>query len=265
MGTQPPMFAEAAEQAAAEQQHQEQLPPEPEATGPAASMLESAIDETVRRAQQSLQNEADKLEFQQRLAKMFAASGVFEGWEEKKQNLSPQQRIAQAMVKIQLGEACGMTPVEAMQSIYLVKGRPTLDAQIRAARMKRAGYDWVFVQLNDKGCTLIPCHKNQPVTTLKNGRQIRCFVDENGEPARVSFTEADARLAGLLPAKDDSSWKKYPVDLFFARAITRMQRRYASEVLNGAQVLDPSETDLMVLPEAERRPLFNVKQEEGVA
>lgn len=264
--TTPTMFQEVEE---VQQHYEEQSPPpevSPERDGPAASLIDKAVDETVARQQQQIQSEEDKLLFQQRLAKMFSASGAFS---DAKQG-PPQQQVANAMVKIMLGEACGMSPVESMQSIYLVKGRPTLDAQVRAARMKRAGYSWVFAQLNDKGCVLIPCHKDQPLFKLSSGREIRCFVDTDGKPATVAFLEADARQAGLLPAKDDSNWKKYPVDMFFARAITRMQRRYASEVLNGSQMLDRSESDMVSLEDVSGgipKPLFLKRDqpEEGAA
>lgn len=264
--TTPTMFQEV-DEAAQQQPHDEQPTPEvaPEREGPAASLIDKAVDETVARQQQQIQSEEDKLFFNQRLAKMFCKSGAFS---DAKQG-TPEQQVANAMVKIMLGEACGMSAVESMQSIYLVKGRPTLDAQVRAARMKRAGYSWVFAQLNEKGCVLIPCHKDQPLFKLPSGREIRCFVDTDGKPATVAFLEADARQAQLLPAKDDSNWKKYPVDMFFARAITRMQRRYASEVLNGSQMLDRSETDMVSMEDLGNgiaRPLFLKREtEEGAA
>lgn len=228
---------------------------EPEA-GPAASLLTLAIDETTKREQQHIQSAEDKLKWQQRLARLFCEAGTFEGWEEKKLALTPQQRLAQAMVKIMLGESCGLTPIEAMQSIYLVKGRPALDAQIRAARMKRHGYYWSFAQLNDKGCILIPCHKDNAPVKLPNGGVIHPFADAQGEPERVSFCEFDATRAGLLPAKEMSGWKTYPTDMYYARAITRMQRRYASEVLNGATILDRAEVEDIQEAAGPRRPLI---------
>ena len=246
----------------------EQANGESDADKPSATLLAQAIDETIKLEQQRIQTEEDKFRWKQRLARMFCEAGTFEGWEEKKQNLTPHQRIAQAMVKIMLGEACGMTPIESMQSIYLVKGRPTLDAQVRAARMKRFGYSWVIVQLNEKGCVLIPCHRNNPPYKLPNGASILPFTDERGEPVTISFVESDAKQAGLLPGKDESNWKKYPTDMFFARAITRMQRRYAPEVLNGANLLDRNEAEEQAVVEellGPKRPVIQKKESEQVA
>lgn len=204
-------------------------------------LLDEVTDETLRREMDKLAVDSKRIEHKQRLAKMFAASGVFEGWEEKKQVLSPEQRLAQAMVKIMLGEAAGMTEVEAMQSIYLVKGRPSIASEVRAARMKRAGYYWVFRTRTDKGCSLIPCHRNNAPVSLPNGSVIHPFVNERGEMANVEFVEADAKRAGLVPAKEDSNWSKYPTDMYSWRALSRMQRFYAPEVLNGANLLDRDE------------------------
>lgn len=198
------------------------------------TLLADSVDETIRRQQHGLMSEQVKFEFQQRLARSFAASGYFEDLK----GLQQQQAIARAIVKIQLGDALGLSPMESMQSVYMVNGRPTVDAQIRAARMKRYGYDWDILRLDDKGCKL---------QIKRGGAAI--------EGAIVEFTDEHAKAAELL-GKGGQMYKKYPRNMYFARAITNAQRWYAPEVLNGANMLDTTEAAEIEDAKAPGRPLF---------
>jgi hypothetical protein len=106
-----------------------------------------------------------------------------------------------------------------------VQGRIAVSAQLRAARMQRAGFEWDILELGDQGCRLLLKKNGAPIVTR--------MVDGSGEeievPAIVSFTAEDAKRAGLA-GKDN--YQKYKPDMFFARAITRAQRWYAPGVLS---------------------------------
>ena len=208
------------------------------------SLLDSAVDETIRKQVQSHMTEEERWKLQQRYAKAFATSGIFDDLKGK----TPDQAQAAACVKILLGQAIGLEPMEAMQSIYFVKGRPTLDAQVRASRMKRHGYDWRFVQHDEKGCVLKLMRRGEVIT------------DDTGKECIVAFVEEDRKRAGL----DGDNWKKYPKNMFFARAITNAQRWYAPEVLNGAALPDPSE-DREEDPRAPAKPVFRKPDEPEAA
>lgn len=150
--------------------------------------------------------EAERFAMEQRMARLFVESGLF--GDIKGQTI--QMAIAQAYVKIALGNSMGFSPAESMQGIDIIQGRPAVSAQLRGARMQRNGYMWAVDRLDNKGCKL----------TIYKGT-VRL-----GE---VSFLEEDAKMAGLL-GKDN--WKKDPSSMFFARAITRAQRRFAPGVLS---------------------------------
>lgn len=135
----------------------------------------------------------------QRQAHAFLQSGIFQDVRD----------LAQAIVKVELGRAIGLSPIEAMQSINIIKGRPAIASEIRAARMKQHGYDWRVLRLTDDVCEL---------AVYRNGQEL----------GRVSYTYQEAQNSGLA-GKDN--WKHYRTDMLFARAITRAQRRYAPEVL----------------------------------
>ncbi len=135
----------------------------------------------------------------QRQADAFLKSGLF----------ADTKNLAQAIVKIKLGEAIGLSPIESMASVYVINGRPCIASDVRAARMKRAGYDWRILKLTDDVCE---------IAVYRSGQEI----------GRASYTFQEAQKAGLA-SRDN--WKNYRTDMLFARAITRAQRRFAPEVL----------------------------------
>lgn len=168
--------------------------------------MSTEITPAPQREVQYLTPEAERFALQQRMAKLFYVSGLFA--DIKGQGV--EQSIAQAFVKIALGDSMGFSAAESMQGIDIIKNRPAVGAQLRAARMQRNGYTWDVLQCDDKGCRL---------QLYKGDKKL-------GE---VSYMEADAKAAGLL-SKDN--WKNDPSSMYFARAITRSQRRYAPGVLS---------------------------------
>lgn len=178
--------------------------------------------------QSSVSVMSERFELEQRMAKLFATSGLFTDIK----GASQEQAIAQAYVKIALGNSMGFSPAESMQGIDLIQGRPSVGAQLRAARMQRAGYSWSVDQCDAKGCVL---------TLFRGDKKLGV----------ISYLEDDAKAAGLF-GKDN--WKKDPASMFFARAITRAQRRFAPGVLS-LDVMSTEEaidhTDYMVVPMAE--------------
>lgn len=154
----------------------------------------------------------DVFEMDQRLARVFVASGLFKdvGKDSAGNTISEQAAIAQAYVKIAMGRSMGFCEAESMQGIDIIKGRPSVGAQLRAARMQRAGYSWTFQQQDNTGCKITVFYKDQ-------------------ELGPASYTSDDAKSAGNQ-GKDN--YVKNPSDMYFARAITRAQRRYAPGVLS---------------------------------
>lgn len=167
---------------------------------------ETAVTLREDRDVQSLTPEAERFKIEQRMARLFVTSGLFRDIA----GTTPEQAIAQAWVKIALGSSMGFSPAESMQGIDIIQGRPSVGAQLRAARMQRAGYSWKIEQLDNKGCRL----------------RIFCGEQDLGE---AIFMEEDARNGGLLSKEN---WKKDPTSMYFARAITRAQRRFAPGVLS---------------------------------
>lgn len=130
---------------------------------------------------------------------------------------------AQALVKVMAGAEMGLPAFASMSGIHLVQGKPVLGANLIATLVKNdPRYDYRVKQADNQACIL---------TWFENGQQ----VGESG------FTMAEAQSAGLT-GKD--SWKKYPSDMLFARAISRGARRYAPGIFGGAPVYTPDEVNL---------------------
>lgn len=158
--------------------------------------------------------EIQQFEFQQRAARLFSSSGLFADIKGQTQ----EQAMAQAFVKIALGQSMGFTPAEAMTGIDIIQGRVAVGASLRAARMQRAGYSWRIKRLDDTGCELDVYFANDLLGS-------------------VGYTKTEAERAGLA-SKDN--YRKNPSDMYFARAITRAQRRFAPGVL-GVDILSSEE------------------------
>lgn len=120
---------------------------------------------------------------------------------------------AQAIVKVLAGQEMGIGAISAMTGIYIVKGRITLSANLMAAQIKRSGkYDYRITRMDDTGCVITFYQAGQPI----------------GESA---FDEADAKAAGLL---NGDNWKKFPRNMYFARAMSNGAKWYTPDVFSGA-------------------------------
>lgn len=193
--------------------------------------------------------EIQKFELQQRSARLFAMSGLFADIKGQ----TPEQSIAQAFVKISLGDAMGFNPAESMTGIDLIQGRVAVGSSLRAARMQRAGYSWDILQLDDKGCRLrLKFKADYLMCEEVDGKT----GDTRQVPVIVSFMVEDAARAGLI-AKDN--YKKNPRNMFFARAITNAQRWFAPGIL-GVDILSTEEAiDMAPLIDPEQAKSERVK------
>lgn len=204
--------------------------------------LDDVISESERRQKERIILRMEDFTYKQRLAKLFAASGLFG---DIKGSFGSDQAIAQAFVKIELGESMGFTPAESMQGIDIIQGRPAVGAGLRSARMKAGGYDWRFARHDDKGCKIL---------LFKDGKPI---LNADGTQAAVEFNDADA--AHIMKGRDGAvkdNWRNHPKNMYFARAITNAQRWYAPEVLNPRILSEEEAIDLEDVVEATERRTY---------
>lgn len=122
---------------------------------------------------------------------------------------SPQK----AAVRIMAGREMGIGPIASVLGIRIQAGRVSMDAALMAGAVKRSGrYDYRVNEHTDAACCLL--------------------FTENGEAAGESrFTMDDATKAGL--AKKDT-WRAYPRNMLFARALSNGARWYCPAIFGGA-------------------------------
>lgn len=150
----------------------------------------------------------------QRLARLFAASGLFA------RSSNPDASLAQCAVQLLAGMEAGMTPFAAITNVYVVNGRPGFSAQALAQAIKRHPlYDYRVLAKTADEC------------------RIR-FMAGREELGIETFTMAMAERAGLVKG---GPWKQYPEAMLFARCLTAGMRTHCPDALGGHSAYTPEE------------------------
>lgn len=118
----------------------------------------------------------------------------------------------------------GVPPMQALSSIHIVKGRPTLAADLMVGLLRTHGHKIWVVKSTDQECVMKGHRRGEP-----------------GQVVEVSFTIQDAKTAGLL-TKD--TYKQYPAPLLYARCASRISRMVGPEVLAGMHTAEELGADV---------------------
>ena len=112
------------------------------------------------------------------------------------------------------GREIGVPPMQALSHINIVKGKPTISAELMAALAQRAGHKIRVLESTGTKCTV---------------QGVR--LDDPDAPQQVTFTLQEAKEAGIT---NNPTWKKYPAAMLRARAISALCRFAFADVLMGA-------------------------------
>lgn len=139
------------------------------------------------------------------VAKIFAASGLFNDVKSQ----------AQAVVKIMAGRELGFGAFASMNGIHIISGKTAYSANLMAAAIKRhpsPRYDYRVIEHTETVCKI--------------------EFTQDGEAVGVSeFTIQDAAKAQVT---NNQTWKKYPKNMLFARALSNGARWYCPDVFGAA-------------------------------
>lgn len=124
----------------------------------------------------------------------------------------------QAVAIILTGREMGVGPMQALRSIVMVKGKPTVAADLQLALFKNAGGKATFTELTEKRAVLTLTHPN-------------------GDKHTETFSMEDADKAGLLQSQPN--YRKFPKAMLRSRAITAGLKSIGFEACAGAY--DPDE------------------------
>jgi hypothetical protein len=128
----------------------------------------------------------------------------------------------QALAIIMTGRELGIGPMHALRSIGVIKGKPTVSAELMLALFKRAGGRSLWEVSTEQVARI----------TLRH---------PNGDEHVETFTMDDARQAGLA-GKD--MWKRYPKAMLRARALAAGLRAIAPDVIAGTYTAEELDADV---------------------
>ena len=106
----------------------------------------------------------------------------------------------------------GIPPCQALNGgLNIIQGKVEISARMMSALIRRAGHQ-IQVQKNDDSCCVLVGKRS-----------------DTGETLTASFTIEEAQKAGLV--KPGGGWVKWPKDMCFARALSRLARQLFSDVI----------------------------------
>jgi hypothetical protein len=151
----------------------------------------------------------------QRLARLFAASGLFG------RSGNPDALMAECAIKILAGMEAGFGPFASAAGVSVINGKPGFGANLLAQAIKRHPlYDYRVLEKTDQVCRIK-------------------FLAGKEELGVETFTLAMAERAGLL--KGAGPWKQYPEAMLFARCLSAGMRTHCPDALGGAPAYTPEE------------------------
>ena len=111
----------------------------------------------------------------------------------------------------------GVAPMQALNGgLWNIQGRVEISARLMSSMIRRAGHSIKIVTSDSRECVLEGTRK------------------DNGDTFTCKFTIEDAQRAGLI--KPGGVWAKYPEDMIYARALSRLARRLFADVIGTAYV-----------------------------
>ena len=135
-------------------------------------------------------------------------------------------RPEEVLAVMMAGNELGIGPMQALQSINIIKGRPALSAELMRALVLGAGHQFI-VEATDSSAVAAVCRVGWP------------------EWKNVTFNLEDAKRAGLL---NNPSWTKYPRAMLSARVTSEACRLYFPDVIAGMSYT-PEEIEGFAMPD----------------
>lgn len=130
------------------------------------------------------------------------------------------QQPANVLLAIEYGQSLGIKPIAALNGINVIKGKPTMSADLMASVVRKAGHR---------------------LRVKQEGMSVRAQLIRSDDPEFIYeavWDEARARRAQLWGQR--GPWSLYPEQMLRSRAITEVCRQGASDCLYGV-VYSPEE------------------------
>lgn len=121
---------------------------------------------------------------------------------------------ANVLIAMDFGRSMGLSPAESLYRITVINGKPTASAELIAANVRRAG------------------HRLRIVKDEK-ARTATCEIVRRDDPDFTFTATWDMAKAQQALLSGKENWKKYPMAMLAARAITECARDACPEALYG--------------------------------
>lgn len=133
----------------------------------------------------------------------------------------------------------GISPMKAINGgFYVVNGKITMSTALMTDRIRKDGHSIKIPEWTSQKCTVIGVRK------------------DNGDSIKFEYTLEDAQIAGLT---NSATWKKYPKQMLYNRAMSTIARTLFPDVVGNAYSED-EKWDIMNVP-PEDRPLEDIDQD----
>lgn len=111
----------------------------------------------------------------------------------------------------------GLPPFQSLNGgLNIINGKVEISARMMSALIRKCGHKFSIQSSTDKECILVGTR------------------GDTGETQSTSFSISEAQLAGLI--KPGGGWSKWPKDMLFARALSRLARQLFSDVIGMGYV-----------------------------
>lgn len=156
------------------------------------------------------------------------------------------KKPANILLAIQHGYEVGLAPLQAIQSIAVVNGRPSLWGDAVLGLVRTSG-------------------KLERIEETDDGKVATCRVQRSGDPVEVvrTFSQEDAERAGL--AKKSGPWTQYPARMRQLRARAFALRDAFPDVLRGLSVREEVEEYVETTATASTEPVKQPRRKSAAA
>lgn len=124
---------------------------------------------------------------------------------------------AQIIMIMLAARELGIKPMMALNGgIHCIQGKIELSARLMASLIRQRGHNMNIKELTEEKCVI-------------EGKRI-----DNGDTFSAEFTIQEAQKAGLV--RSGSNWTKYPKDMLYARAMSRLARQLFPDIIGTSYV-----------------------------
>nr|DAT37436.1 MAG TPA: RecT protein [Caudoviricetes sp.] len=123
---------------------------------------------------------------------------------------------ADVFVAVTLGQSVGISPIQSLSEINVIKGKPTMSASLIAAQVRKAGHK-LRIEVDEtpgKECAI-------------------CTIIRRDDPDHPFVSKRDRAWAQRMGLLNNSNYIKQPATMLKKRAITDCARDACSEALCG--------------------------------